>query len=100
MRLGKHPVDRPARLVIIWSMVVGLVISGLAFAYKVAEFMFTMSNPEFAGSFDVPIIVYFAIAAGWLSLLVWCFMTGKFKDMERAKYEMLAREEQYERLGI
>ncbi|MEQ8567644.1 MAG: hypothetical protein RMA76_22180 [Deltaproteobacteria bacterium] len=85
---------------IIWSMVVGLVISGLAFAYKVAEFMFTMSNPEFAGSFDVPIIVYFAIAAGWLSLLVWCFMTGKFKDMERAKYEMLAREEQYERLGI
>lgn len=100
MRLGKHPVDRPARLVIIWSMVVGLVISGLAFAYKVAEFMFTMSNPEFAGSFDVPIIVYFAIAAGWLSLLVWCFVTGKFKDMERAKYEMLAREEQYERLGI
>ncbi len=96
----KGPVDRPARLVIIWTMVVGLVLSGLAFAYKIAEFMFTMSNPEFAGSFDVPIMVYFAIASGWLALLVWCFMTDKFKDMERAKYEMLAREDEYERLGV
>ncbi len=97
----KKPVsDRPARAIIIWSMVVGLVFSGLAFAYKIAEFMFTMTTPDFAGSFDVPIIVYFAIAAGWLSLLGWCFATNKFKDMERAKYDMLAQEDEYERLGI
>ena len=95
-----QPKDRTARLIIIWSMVVGIILAGLAFAYKVAEFMFTMSSPDFAGSFDVPIIVYFAVAAGWLALLVWCFVTGKFADMERAKYDMLAQEEEYERLGI
>lgn len=92
--------DRPARKVIIWSMVVGLVLSGMAFAWKVAEFMFTMSTPEFAGSFDVPVIVYFAVAGGWFLVLVWCLMTGKFTEMERTKYEMLAQEEEYERLGI
>ena len=48
----------------------------------------------------MPVIVYFAIAAGWLSLLVWCFASGAFKDMERAKYEMLAKEEEYEQRGI
>lgn len=95
-----QPNDRPARLVIIWSMVVGLVLSGIAFAYKVAEFMFTMTSVEFAGAFDVPIIVYFAVAAGWFLLLIWCFLTGKFREMERAKYDMIAQEEEYERLGI
>ena len=92
--------DRPSRLIIIWSMVVGLILSGIAFAYKVAEFMFTMTSPDFAGSFDVPVIIYFAVAAGWLILLGWCFATGKFKDMERAKYEMLAQEDEYDSLGL
>ena len=77
-----------------------MILSGIAFAYKVAEFMFTMSNDDFAGAFDVPIIVYFIVAAGWLALLVWCFMTGKFGEMERAKFDMLAQEEEYERRGI
>ncbi len=95
-----HPYDRPARLVIIWSMAIGLVLAGAAFAYKVAEFIFTMSSEDIRGAFDVPIIVYFAVAGGWLSLLLWCFMTGKFKEMEQAKYDMLAQEEEYERQGI
>ncbi|MCK6549767.1 hypothetical protein L6R52_28275 [Myxococcota bacterium] len=81
-------------------MVVGIVLSGLGFAYKVAEFMFTMSAPEFAGSFDVPVIVYFAVAGGWFVLLVWCFTTGKFQEMERGKTDLLAQEEEYERNGI
>jgi hypothetical protein len=96
----KRANDRHSRVIIIWSMVVGLILSGIAFAYKVAEFMFTMTSADFAGSFDVPVIVYFAIAAGWLSLLFWCFATGAFKDMERAKYDMLAKEEEYEQRGI
>ena len=96
----KPPKDRPARLVIIWTMVVGLVFSGVAFAYKIAEFIFTMSSEAVRGAFDVPIIIYFAIASGWLALLVWCLLTGKFREMEHAKHEMLAQEEVYDRLGI
>lgn len=92
--------DKASRKLIIWSMVVGIVLSGLGFAYKVAEFMFTMSAPEFAGSFDVPVIVYFAVAGGWFVLLVWCFTTGKFQEMERGKTDLLAQEEEYERNGI
>ncbi len=92
--------DRPTRAIIIWSMIVGLVLSGMAFAYKVAEFMFTMTSADFAGSFDVPIIVYFAVAAGWLALLAWSFVTHGFKDMERTKYDLLAKEDEYDRLGF
>jgi hypothetical protein len=89
-----------AHRLFVWSLIVGLVLSGMAFAYKIAEFMFTMSAPEFAGSFDVAIIVYFVVAAGWFLILVWCLLTGKFREMEATKNEMLAQEEDYERRGI
>lgn len=92
--------DGPARKVIIGSMVAGLVLSGVAFAYKVAEFMFTLTAGEFAGTFDIQVMVYFSIAAGWLLLLIWCFWAGKFKEMEAEKADILALEEEYDRLGI
>jgi hypothetical protein len=31
---------------------------------------------------------------------VWCFLTGKFKDMEKDKFDLLRQEEEYERRGI
>jgi nitrogen fixation-related uncharacterized protein len=92
--------DRSARLLIIYASVVGLVLTALAFAYKIAAFIWTLSSPDFRGTFDVGIVVYFAVSAGWLCLLVWAYLTGKFKDMERAKHEMLRQEEDYERRGI
>ena len=92
--------DRPARIVFIWTMVVGIILSGVAFAYKIAEFIYTMSSDAARGFADVPVTVYFFIAGGWLCLLVWCLLTGKFRQMERAKFEMLEREEEYERRGI
>ena len=33
---------------------------------------------EVKGFADVPITVYFVVAAGWLCLLTWCFLSGKF----------------------
>jgi hypothetical protein len=92
--------DRAARRLIIWTMAVGIALSGVAFAYKIAGFIYALSSPDFKGTFDVSITVYFFVSFGWLCLLVWCFVTGKFKDMERSKYEMLRQEEEYERLGI
>ena len=92
--------DRRARRAVIYMLVLGLVLTGLAFAYKVAAFIWTLSSPDFRGTFDVGVTVYFVVSAGWLCLLVWAFVTGKFKDMERAKLEMLRQEEEYERRGI
>ena len=48
---------------------------------------------------DVPVTIYFVVAAGWLCLLCWSFVSGQFKDVEEPKYEMLRLEEEYERRG-
>ncbi len=83
---------------VLWiMMVVGILFSGAAFAYKVAEFLFTLNSPEAQGFADVPVTVYFFVAAGWLFLLFWCFTSGHFKNLEQAKYDMLRMEEAYER---
>lgn len=92
--------DRPVRLVFVWSLLVGVLLSGAAFALKIAEFIYTMSSEEAKGFADVPVTVYFFIAGGWFCLLLWSFLTGKFKDMEREKYEIIELEEMYERQGI
>jgi hypothetical protein len=94
------PSDRAARRLILWVMAVGVAFSGVAFAYKLAGFIWAVSSPDFRGTFDVGITVYFFVSAGWACLLVWCWLTGKFSDMERAKVEMLQQEEDYERHGI
>jgi hypothetical protein len=91
--------ERHERMFLWIAMIFGVGVSGVAFAYKIAEFIFTVSGDEVKGFADVPVTVYFVVAAGWLSLLVWCFVTGKFVDVERSKYEMLEREAEYERLG-
>ena len=92
--------DRASRLLVIWTMVVGVALAGVAFAYKIAGFIFTLSSPDFRGTFDVGVVVYFCVSAAWLCLLVWCLLSGKFKRMEHAKYELLRQEEEYDRLGI
>lgn len=92
--------DRQTRLLFIWILSIGILFSGLAFAYKIAGFIFTLSSPDFRGTFDVSIVVYFFVSAGWACLLVWSFLAGKFKDMELQKKEMIAQEAEYERLGI
>ncbi|MEJ7734310.1 MAG: hypothetical protein WKG00_34585 [Polyangiaceae bacterium] len=92
--------DRTARRLVIYTMIVGLVLTAMAFAYKIAAFIWTLSSPDFRGTFDVGITVYFVVSAGWLCLLVWAFLTGRLKDVERTKLEMLRQEEEYEKLGI
>jgi hypothetical protein len=91
--------ERRERKAIWIAMIGGIAAAGVAFAYKVAEFLFTLGSTEVQGFADVPVTIYFIVAAGWLLLLVWCFLTGKFKDVERAKYEMLEMEAEYERRG-
>ena len=92
--------DRASRLVVIWTMIVGVALAGVAFAYKIAGFIFTLSSPDFRGTFDVGVSVYFCVSAAWLCLLVWCLLSGKFKRMEHAKFDLLRQEEEYDRLGI
>jgi hypothetical protein len=96
----RNQMDTRSKRMLWVTTVVGIVFGGAAFIYKVIEFMFTLSSPESRGFAEVPVMVYFCVAAGWLFLLAWCFLTGKLKNNEEAKFEMLRMEEDYERLGI
>jgi len=77
----------------------GLLGAGVAFCYKIAEFLFTLNSEEVRGFADVPVTVYFAVAAGWLALLIWSFLSGKLNESEQSKAELLEKEREYERLG-
>ena len=86
--------------VVLWgAMIIGILMAGLAFVYKVAEFLFTLGSDDVQGFADVPVAVYFTVATGWLFLLVWCYRTGKFNGVEESKWDMLRQEDEYERLG-
>ena len=96
------PSPAPTRIeksLLMGAMVLGVLAAGLAFAYKMAEFIFTLNSNDVQGFADVPVTIYFFVAAGWLLLLVWCYLKGEFVDVERSKFEMLEREAEYERRG-
>lgn len=87
------------RLLLNVCIALGLIGAGMAFCYKIAEFLFTLNSEEVKGFADVPVTVYFAVAAGWLALLVWSFLTGKLSEAEQTKCNLIRMEEEYERLG-
>jgi hypothetical protein len=95
----KHTPPRPERILLWAAMIGGVAVAGIAFVYKIAEFIFTLNSDSVQGFADVPVTIYFVVATGWLLLLVWCFLCGKFRDVVEAKYEMLRMEEAYERRG-
>jgi len=91
---------RPEKILLWAAMIGGIFAAGVAFVYKIAEFIFTLNSSTVQGFADVPVTIYFVVAAGWLLLLVWCFVSGQFTNVEEPKYEMLRKEEEYERRGI
>jgi hypothetical protein len=46
----------------------------------------------------LPMSNYLLVAAGFRMLLIWAFLKGEFKDIERAKYELLEDNERYEEM--
>ncbi len=95
----RAPLSRRGKIILWTSMILGGLGAGTAFVYKIAEFLFTLTSEEVQGFADVPVTVYFAVAAGWLALLVWSFLTGKFHDVENSKNSLLRMEAELERRG-
>lgn len=70
-----------------------LVPALLGFAAKFREFLLLVGDEE--GAFTVmPILNYLLVTVGFLLLFGWAVLHGMFRDIERPKYTMLAREEQ------
>lgn len=73
------------------------LIAGCMFFFKLHEFLRTIKKDELAGFAFDPILTYGFVALGFFFLLVWAFMTGQFKDIERTKHEMIERVLEQER---
>jgi len=73
------------------------VAAGIMFVFKLFSFMMTIKREELAGFAFDPILVYAFVAAGFVFLLGWAYLTGQFRDIERPKYDMFERLEEQER---
>ena len=77
--------------------VLAISVAGCMFIYKLFAFLQTIKKDELAGFAFDPIVIYFIVALGFLFMLAWAFASGQFRDIERAKYEMMERFEEQER---
>lgn len=68
--------------------------AGAMFCYKLFAFLSTNRRGDLAGFAFDPIIVYGFVAAGFLCLLFWAFLSGHFRDLERPKFELFERFEE------
>ena len=71
--------------------VTACLAAGVMFTFKLHEFLRTIKRDELVGFAHDPILVYAFVAAGFLCLLGWAFMTGQFRGIEGTKLEMLER---------
>src|SRR4051794_1940394 len=86
--------ERLGRQVLWW----GIAIGAVCFAFKIYEFINTLDSPEAPGFAVVPVTTYFVVAAGYVLLFCWAFVTGQLDDLERPKMDLLKKEEELDRL--
>lgn len=70
---------------------------GAAFFWKLWEFLHDLTDEDglhFAGSH---LLIYCLVAAGFLLLLIYGFLTGHFAEIEKPKFDMLEEEERHDR---
>jgi hypothetical protein len=91
------PAPRGPRSAIHAFFVLAVTVAGCMFVYKLFAFLTTIRKDELAGFAFDPIVIYGIVAMGFLFLLAWAYLTGQFRDVERAKHEMLERFDEQER---
>lgn len=64
--------------------------AGGMFTYKLFAFWRTNTRGDMAG-FQDPIVIYGFVAAGFLCLLAWAFLSGQFRDVESPKHDLFTR---------
>lgn len=68
-----------------------VTLAGCMFIFKLSQFLATIRKDELSGFAFDPIVIYGVVAAGFLFMLGWAFLSGQFRDVEAPKYEMLER---------
>jgi membrane-anchored glycerophosphoryl diester phosphodiesterase (GDPDase) len=78
-------------------VILGVTFSASTFLYKVIEIIRTVPEGEVAGFAVIQVATYLLVALGFFCLFLWSFLKGDFREMEKAKYQLLEREEAIER---
>ena len=71
--------------------------AGAAFFFKLYEFFYDLSSQEgfrFAGAH---LGTYLLVAAGFFLLLLYGFLKGHYSNIEQPKYDLLEKEQSYDR---
>ncbi len=81
-------------------MIVAVAVgaAGLTFLFKLYEFVAASTTGILPGIVTATVLPYFCISAGFLLLAAWAWAGGHYKDIENPKRDMLAQEQEYERL--
>jgi len=76
-----------------------ILVAGAAFVFKLIEFIkvATQDGPGAMASFLIPVLNYLMVAAGFLCLFFWAYLTGQFSDVEAPKYRMLEMQAEIDR---
>ena len=80
--------------------VTAITAAGCMFTYKLFAFFKTIKRDELAGFAFDPLLVYAFVAMGFMFLLAWAFMTGQFRQIEQAKFDMIERFDEQEEVDM
>ena len=92
-----NPEGARHRLVLAVFLIIVATAGALFFIYKIYEFFQDMVDEagiHFAGPH---LVTYFFVALGFFLILAYAFLKGHFSEIEKPKYDMLEREERYDR---
>jgi len=84
-------------LVWVGVTVVGIMVAGAGFVFKLTEFIKVAQNRDAESFAIVPVATYFCVTAGFICLFIWNYLRGGFHDVEGPKYEMLRRHEEIDK---
>jgi len=86
-------------LVVFGFAIAVMTVAGLGFAYKMAEFVVTITHDEIQGFGAVAVATYLIGMLPIVFLTLWGVLSGRFRDIERPKFRVLELDREIERGG-
>jgi len=86
-------------VVLVAMSVLVMVVAGLAFTFKMADFAMTIVKDDVAGFGAVSVATYLTGMLPLLLLTLWAAFSGRFRDIERPKYRLFELDAEIERGG-
>ena len=81
----------------LWFFAFVIAMAGVAFAFKLYEFFYDLTNREGFEFTGAHLLTYLLVAGGFFLLLLYGFLRGHFADIEQPKHDLLDQERRYDR---